>query len=235
MNSSAAFAAPPRSLRIAGLVLITVAVLELPAMGHHPSVKMQDAAQAIAALRAAGALSAWVHGILIALMVAGFSALLEYSLWRGLARASMRIAVTTYAIGGLAMILAACISGFVTPGFAQRAPTDPAQLSAAVQILQLCGVLNRAMAGVGTMAMCAAILIWSADLLRGIEVPWPHLMTGILGILVGVLVPATLLAGLIRLDVPGMMLIVVLQSLWSTGIGLILVSAAFGGRPPERV
>jgi len=225
MNSSPSSATSTASLRAAGIVLIAAAVLEVLAMAHHPSVRVRDPAQGVAALQAVGAVSAWVHGILIALMIAGLNALLEFSLWRGLTRPIMRVAMTTYAIGVFAMIGAASISGFVTPLCASLAPSDAAGLRTVVQILQLCGVLNRAMAEVGTLAISAAMFAWSVDLLRRDRPTLVGRLTGLLGIFTGVLAPTAILAGIVHFDVQGMTLLVMLQSLWSVGVGLTLVKA----------
>jgi len=225
MSSSPTRANSPASLRTAGTVLMAAAILEVLVMGHHPSVRVRDPAQGVAALQAVGTISAWVHGILIALLIAGLNALLEFSLWRGLTRPIMRVAMTTYAIGVFAMIGAASISGFVTPLCASLAPNDAAGLRTVVQILELCGVLNRAMAGVGTFAISAAMFAWSVDLLRRDQPTLVARLTGLVGILTGVLAPAAILAGIVHFDVPGMTLLVVLQSLWSVGVGLTLLKA----------
>src|SRR5579862_9796742 len=73
MSSSPTRANSPASLRTAGTVLMAAAILEVLVMGHHPSVRVRDPAQGVAALQAVGTISAWVHGILIALLIAGLN------------------------------------------------------------------------------------------------------------------------------------------------------------------
>ena len=84
----------------------------------------------------------------------------------------------------------------------------------------MCGVLNQAFANVGAVAMSAAIVLWSLDLLRG-----PHAVrwVGMLGLAVGVLPTVALVLGMLHLDVPGMLVVVLLQSLWNIAVGILLV------------
>jgi hypothetical protein len=217
---------PARALRGAGAVLIAAAILEVPVMAHHPSGRTPDVAQTIEQLRTMATLSAWVHGVLITLMLIGFYALTEFSLWRGLRRPPIRAGLIAYAVGVFAMIGAASISGFVTAHVAALVPsTNEADLRVAGQILVLCGVLNRAMASLGAVAMSAGIAAWSLDLLSGAR--FTRAM-GALGILIGLMSAAALVFGPLRLDVHGMLLIVVLQSIWTVGVGFLLLKAGSG-------
>ena len=59
------------ALKGAGVVLIAVAVLQILAMAHHPSVTTGDVTSAIERFGAMASLAAWVHGVLIALLLSG--------------------------------------------------------------------------------------------------------------------------------------------------------------------
>jgi len=204
-----------------GALLIAATLLEVAVMAHHPSVKTPDLAQAIDQLRNTADLAAWVHGVLIALMLVGFYALTEFSLQRGLHRPFVRAGLIGYAVGVFAMIGAASISGFVTPHVAVLAPrAGETDLRVTGQLLTLCALLNRTMASLGAVAMSAGIAAWSLDLLRG---PWLGRVVGLIGILIGSLPAAALISGLLHLNVHGMMLVIVLQAAWTVGVGVLLI------------
>lgn len=217
------------ALRRAGVALIGAAILEVLVMAHHPSVRTPDAAQAIEQLRAIATLSAGVHGALILLMLIGFYALLDFSLWRGLTRPPIRAGLIAYALGVLAMIGATLVSGFITPHVAMRAPSatelDPRVTE---QILVLCRVLNRTLASAGAIAMSVGIALWSLDLLGSVRFVRA---LGVLGILIGLMTAAALVFGPLRLNVHGMLLTVVLQAIWTTGVGFLLFGAGSGTAP----
>ena len=217
---------PAGPLRGMGIVLIGAAVLQVPVMAHHPTAKTPDVARAIEQLRAIAPLSAWVHGVLILLMLIAFYALVEFSLYRGLHRGQIRAGLIAYALGVLAMTGAALISGFVTTHVAILTPTaNEMDLRMTGQILVLCGVLNRALASLGAIAMSVGIALWSLDLLSGGRFAR---VLGVLGILIGSVTATALVSGTLRLDVHGMLLVVVLQSIWTAGVGVLLLEAGSG-------
>jgi hypothetical protein len=210
--------------RPVGIALIVAALLEVAVMMHHPTARMPEIAQTIAHLRELTSLSAWVHGLLIGLMLVAFYGLTEFSLWRGIRRPPIRAALIAYAFGVVAMIMATTVSGFVTAEVAARVPaTTATDLSVAGGLLTLCGVLNRATANLATMLMSAAIVIWSLDLFRP---AWFERVLGVLGMALGVWTVVALATGALQLDVHGMLLVVVLQSVWVAGVGLLLVKAS---------
>ena len=207
-----------------GIALIAASVLEIPVMMHHPSVRTPDVVQSIARLREVASVSAWVHGLLIALMLVGFFGLTEFSLRRGIRRPLIRAGLTAYAFGVVAMIMATSVSGFVTAAVAARVPaTTATDLSIAGDLFILCGVLSRTMANLATVLMSAAIIAWSLDFFRraGFE-----RVLGVVGIIVGVWTFVALITGALQLDVHGMLLVVVLQSMWVAGVGLLLLKDA---------
>lgn len=204
-----------------GIALTVAALLEIAVMMHHPSVRTPDIVQTIALLREAASVSAWVHGLLIALMLVSFYGLTEFSLRRGIRRPVIRVGLIAYAFGVVAMIMAASVSGFMTAAVAARVPaTTATDLSIASDLFILCSVLNRAMANLATVLMSAAIIAWSLDFFRH---AWFERVLGVVGIIVGVWTFVALVTGALQLDVHGMLLVVVLQSLWVAGVGLLLV------------
>jgi hypothetical protein len=206
--------------RAVGIALIVAAALEIPVMLHHPTARMPEVAQTIARLRETASVAAWVHGLLIGLMLVSFYGLTEFSVWRGIWRSPIRAALIAYAFGVVAMIIATTVSGFVTAEVAARVPaTTATDLSVAGGLFILCGMLSRAAANLATVLMSAAIVTWSVDLFRR---PWFERVLGVVGAVIGAWTVVELVTGTLRLDVHGMLLVVVLQSMWAAGVGILM-------------
>jgi hypothetical protein len=204
-----------------GILLVAATLLEIAAMAHHPSVTSPDVAQAIEQIARMSAVSGWVHGLLIGLLLAVLYVFTEFSWRRGMAFPLVRFGLIAYLIGVLAMIGAAMMSGFVITKVAALAPhATAAELQSSGLLLILCSVLNQTFANLGVVLMSAGVVLWSIDLLRS---PGLVRLLGILGLLIGVLPAAALAAGALRLDVPGMTLVALLQSVWNLGVGVLLI------------
>jgi hypothetical protein len=210
-----------RTARAAGALLIAASIFELIAMAHHPSVRAADVAQAIVQLREMSAAAAWVHGVLIALMLAGFFALTEFAWQRGITRPAIRAGLIAYAVGVVAMTGAALVDGFVTPRVAMLSPgVSATDLQVTAQLLKLCMLFNQALASLGAIAMSVGITAWSVDLVRGAGA---ERALGVFGVAIGLGSAGALIAGVLRLDVHGMMLVLVLQVIWTCGVGVLLL------------
>ena len=210
-----------RSARAAGALLIVASIFELLAMAHHPSVHAHDLATVLVQLQALSAVSAWVHGVLIALMLIVFFALTEFAWQRGITRPAIRAGLIAYAAGVVAMMGAALVDGFVTPRVATLSTgVSATDLQVTAQLLKLCMLFNQALARLGAIAMSAAIIAWSLDLLlrAGLE-----RALGVAGMAIGLGCVAALIAGVLQLDVHGMMLALVLQAAWTIGLGVLLI------------
>lgn len=208
------------SARGAGALLIAATLLEMLAMAHHPTVHSHELAQAIAQLKELAGASAWVHGILITLMWLGFFALSEFTLRRNPARPAIRFGFMAYALGVALMTGAAIVDGFITPQVAlASAGPDPDNLRITGHLVNLCLMCNQALARLGVVAMSAGIAAWSLDLVRaaGLE-----RVLGVLGIAVGIVCAGALIAGPLRLDVHGMLAVIVAQGIWCIGVGVLL-------------
>ena len=110
------------AVRAAGAVLIGGSILEIGAMAHHPSVHAHDIAAVLVQLQALSAVSAWVHGVLIALLLSVFFALTEFAWQRGITRPAIRAGLIAYAAGVVAMLGAALVDGSSRRGWRRSAP-----------------------------------------------------------------------------------------------------------------
>ncbi len=227
--ATAAERSETRHVRVAGVLLVVASVLEVVAMSHHPSVGSHDVAGAVAEIGRISALSGIVHGALIALMLASLYCLTEFCVQRGLRRPLVRAGLVAYAAGVVSMFGAAMVSGFIITSMASQLRVATAvdqQISA--QLLNLCALVNRTMANTGVIAMSAGIALWSIGLLHDSGLSrW----IGALGCIVGLLPTAGLATGLLHLDVHGMGIVVLLQTCWSIGLGILLYRMAPDGLP----
>jgi hypothetical protein len=218
-----------RSARAAGALLIGGSILEIAAMAHHPSVHAHDLATVLVQLQALSAVSAWVHGVLIALMLIVFFALTEFAWQRDITRPAIRAGLIAYAAGVVAMMGAALVDGFVTPRLATLAAgLGAADLSITAQLLHLCLLFNQALARLGAVAMSVGIAAWSVDLVRGARA---ERALGVFGVAIGLGSAGALILGALQLDVHGMMLVLLLQVIWTTGVGVLLLRTRTVARP----
>jgi len=207
------------SARRAGIVLVAATVVSIVAMAHHPSVGSHDPGAAIAEIGTKAMLSRLVHGVLIALMGLELYAFAVFAERIGPRRDSVRIGFVAYAIGIGAMIGAALISGFVVTSLAAHYADAGADPSAFANLARLAMTGNQALAQLGTIAISAAILAWSIALLHDRAHRW----LAIVGLAASVLPALALVAGVIRLDVTGMTLVVVAEAVWNVAAGIALI------------
>lgn len=212
---------------VAGWILVAVTLLAVFAMAHHPTVSASDTGQAVRRIADLSRPSAIVHGALMALLLLTFYGLTEFASQRGDRRPLIRIGTIAYGAGIVVMLGAALVSGFVITDVAALTPHDtPVDLQINRQLLILCGILNQACANCAVVAMSAGIGLWSIDLLRDRGV---LRAIGLVGLVVGVVPIAALLSGTIRLDVHGMGLVLLIESVWNLAIAAWLIRR--GRRP----
>jgi hypothetical protein len=210
--------------RAAAWVLLGAPLVQILAMAHHPSVHAHEVTEVVSELRGSAGQSALVHGILIALMYLVLVALTEFSVRRGLARRAVRAALIAYGAGVLLMTAAALVSGFITPRIALAvpalAPADPALIT---QLATFAALFNQAFARCAAVLMSAGIAAWSLELLRGSVAAR---VVGGFGLLTGIGCALALVVGVLQLDVHGMSAVLGLQSVWTVGVGYVLLREA---------
>jgi hypothetical protein len=207
--------------RKAGILLMAATVLEIAAMAHHPTVASHDIGPALEQIARMSDLSAWVHGLLIALMLVIFYIFTEFARRRGVALPWVRAGLIAYSVGVLAMIGAALMSGFVITQVASMAAHVPEpDLRSSAQLINFCAVLNQTFANLGAVLMSLGIVCWSIDLVRSRGFAR---VVGIFGLLIGLVPAAALVFGALHLNVTGMTQVVLLQSVWYIGIGALLI------------
>ena len=205
----------------AGITLMAGAALAVFFMLHHPSTSSSELGAALGEIRDEGAISAWVHGMLILVMVGiWFGA---YGLTRrlGAERALPVLGFMFFSLGTLAYCLAAMISGFIVPQIGLRfADAAPDQMQQALGLLRLSGVSNQAFANAGLIGTSLGIMVWSCVLLAQRSITR---LTGAFGMAVGVLPAIMLLTGNLTLHLAGMTAVVVAHSTWYLLVGALMV------------
>lgn len=205
---------------ISGTLLILGALTGVFALGLHPTA--HDLLEPEGLSRMAQ-LNALVHGTAIAGVPMVFVGLL--GLARRLAPSELTTpALVTFATGGVAVVCAAVMSGFVaTPVIARIVAADPATRVTYEALLTYTSLLNQGFAKVFVVASSVAIVLWSVAILRSGRL---QRAAGIAGAVVGGLVLIAFLTRQVRLDIHGFGLITFAQSAWLIWIGVLLLRRA---------
>ncbi len=122
---------------------------------------------------------------------------------------------------------AAVLSGLVGPGLLRQLVAAPPAAGESWRIaFHYTGHLNQAFARVFVVASSAAILLWSASIIRSVALaPIPSGLTrgvGIYGCVLGPITVVGVLSGHLRLGVHGMGLVVLGQAVWLIVVGALL-------------
>lgn len=231
MDEHAATKGPdsPVDARAYGWVLVLASSAATLFAFAHPQLSSRQLATVMHELVDKQMVTAWVHGLLIAAyltLIAGF-----YGLTRtlGLRRPENVMGLVFYGAGTIAMISAAVINGFALAVFAGRhlnvAPQDVVAISAAFNIA---GSIAVVWAGIGAVALSAAILAWSSSLVRAGGTPR---LAGLFGLLIAAATMVLLITGTLVLDVHGFLLLVVSQAAWTIWVGVLMIRGALS--PPQ--
>jgi len=199
-----------------GILLIAGSLMGMLVMSLHPSARDLMTPEDFA--RQAN-LNVLVHGVALAALPVLFLGLLGLS--RRLGSTDLTTAaLVAYAFGGAALISAAVASGFVaTPVMKQMLDAEAGSRAVYHALLTYTGFVNQGFAKVDVVASSAAILLWSAAILRSRRIPRA---AGVAGAVVGGGILLAFLSGYLRLGVHGFGLVTFAQSGWLIGLGVLL-------------
>jgi hypothetical protein len=218
VNPSSSSAPLPQ--RLAGFVLAACTLIMLIAISHHPVARVRRGTEALEAIAQVGAADRLVHGTLIVIIFAMIFSFTVYT--RGRARLHIGVlAWVAFFAGSMSVIGAALTDGFFVPAFAERylrtVPIDPAP---GLAILNASSVVIQILTKFGFLALCAATLFWSLDLV--LERGRPRLI-GLLGLIIAIAVAAMLLfAGTVTAH--SLLYIVGFQALWYLALSYQLIA-----------
>ena len=205
--------------RIAGGLLLMAALGAMVLITQHPTTGSPGHDSIAGEIISESALNSFVHGGMIAFVLAFYFGLSALSRRLDESHASVRGAQLMFAAATFSMIGAALVSGFVVPGLAEHY-ADGAQQELFIAQLHLLGETNQALAKMGTVLYGAAIFLWSLRLagLSGLA-----RVTGIVGLIIGALITAGILSGHLVLNVHGMGVVIFLMGVWFILIALQLM------------
>jgi hypothetical protein len=207
-----------------GIALIAGAASALLLMTAHPRMQAHDVATLVPALVEGRSHNGIVHGgIMVALVVlfAGFLGLAERVDER---RVTTRLALCATALGSLAWAAAATINGFVIPTLARGATgTTAAELAWLEAPLRLCSEGGHAVASIGTMAVFAALVAWSAALWHA------NRALAVVGLVLGCAGCIGILSGHVHMQVHALIVIVLAFGGWSAWAGVWLMRGSGSG------
>jgi hypothetical protein len=208
---------------MAGLLILT-ALVEIFAILHHPHVHDRDPLHATLEIIAVSQLAGWIHGVAI-----GCSLLIAYCLGEVLLNRIpaplMRAAALMYAVGIVGWITAATVDGWVLVRLARTlAHNTPADLEINAGLFDMCMAWVVASTNVGVVLTSVGILVASAGLLRNGRY-WQ--IAGTIGILVGLILSISMVAGRLTMDGHGIIVAVGLQGLWFVSLGIVSLKAAW--------
>ena len=215
--------------RMSGLALITGMAGSVITMAFHPTGHDLSTPEHSAFMMQ---LNIAVHSLALVCVPIMFMGAL--GLTRRLA-ATNRLALAGLVLFGfaeVAVIIAATVSGLVTPGLFHHMAADPDMAGTWRAVLTLSGHLNQAFAQVYVVASSAAIVLWSAAILRTSNFSRP---LGVYGYILGPLTVIALLSGHIRLNVHGFGMIIVSQAVWFISAGVLLGRKSKNLRSPPQL
>jgi hypothetical protein len=202
--------------RKSGLALITGMVGTIITMALHPTGHDLMAPGQFASM---AQLNVAVHSLaLVCIPILFLGAL---GLTRRLA-APNRLALAGLVLFGfaeVAVMIAATVSGLVTPGLIHHIAADPGMADMWHAVLTLNGHLNQAFALIFVVASSVAIVLWSAAMLKS-KIFARAL--GIYGCTLGPLTVLAVLSGHLSLNVHGFGLVILGQAIWFICCGVKL-------------
>jgi hypothetical protein len=204
--------------RLGGLALIAGSAGSLLTMSLHPTGHDFLAGQ----LDATAARMIGVHALAIGTLPISFLGALALSRrTAGPGRLALA-ALVAYALALLAGLIAAGVS-LAVPGIArQMLEAEPAAREGFRLLFGYSGDLIQAFGKVIVAASSAAIVLWSAVVVKGGALPRA---AGIYGLVVGVAAILLLVSGNLRLDAHGFGLVVLGQALWFVAVGAAMCRA----------
>ena len=204
---------------IYGWALVAGVAGFLVTMAFHPTGR--DFAGGGEAVAHAAARAMGSHGVALASIPITLFGFLGLSRWLRFERPIVSGAFLLYALGSVAVMSAALVSGFVAPGLIRRM-TEADETGRAIghALLAYNFQLNQAYASVQVAASSAAILLWSLALPRGSALATT---ARILGLVIAPVTLLGLLAGHLRLDVHGFGLVVLTQGVWTLLVAALLL------------
>jgi hypothetical protein len=161
-----------------------------------------------------------VHALAIASVAVSLLGLVGLSRRLGLSRIDVTAALIAFSLSVVGVVCAALLNGFVAPPLVHGMLAEGNSASSlAESLLRYNWSLNQAFANFHVVAASAAILAWSVSMIRvefGRAAGW-------LGIVIALGTVAALFGGPLKMDVHGLLIVVMSQGAWMAWVGVLLM------------
>jgi putative transcriptional regulator len=205
--------------RLPGMALLTSSFIALAAMAQHPTIGDIRSDSFAKNVERVASLTQMVHGTMIVLVAIITWTLIVFALRRGISRWLMLQGVVAWVIGAASMIVAAAFNGFVVIDIARTTTRVPEATDMLKVVLQGFGAGVGVIEVIGAVAISSALILWSADLTRNNSIArW----VGVFGLVAAAGLIIALATGMMRLNVPGMMLVVAVWAVWFLAVGALM-------------
>ncbi len=205
--------------RLPGIALLISPLIALAVMAQHPTTGSIHSDSFAKNVERVAALTQMVHGTLIVLVAVITWSLVAFALRRGVTRWLMLQGVVAWVIGAACMIVAAAFNGFVVIDIARMTMRAPETSDMLKVVLQGFGAGVGVIEMIGGVGISAALFLWSADLALNKSIArW----AGVFGLVAGAGLMIALATGMMRLNVPGMMLVVAVWAVWFLAVGALM-------------
>jgi hypothetical protein len=206
----------------AGLILIVSAFGSVIAAIHHPVIKTREVNELFTRIGESAFADRLVHGALILFVTSQLFAFCRFAERQGIRRTPVLFGLIFYFLGSVAMIGAALIDGFLVPQIgASYLDASQAASEAGVPFLRFRSIAIQLFTKSGVIAISAAILLWSASLIRTGGVP---ILAAVIGIATVLSEVYALLYGGAVITAHTIVPIVVAMAVWYFVIGLLLIA-----------
>jgi hypothetical protein len=207
--------------RSAGVALVASSIMALAAMAHHPSAAGSGDFTAFARnVERMAAVNQAVHGTMIAFIGVVTWTLVAFGLRRGFHRPLVLAGLVAWSIGAVVMIIPPVFNGFVVVDIARRALASPETADVLRITLQTLSSAVGIIAVIGAVGMSLAMVLWSVDLVRGAGAArW----AGVFGLVAGTAVVIAVPTAIVRLDVPGMTMVLAAWAVWFLAVGTLMI------------
>ena len=168
----------------AGSILILCALGSLIAAAHHPVIKAGEPNELFTRIGESAFADRFAHGALILFIVAQLFAFCRFTQRQGIRRALILFGFIFYVLGTVAMIGAALVDGFFVPEIGASYLSVPQPTAdAGLSLLRFCSIAIQLFTKSGVIAISAAILLWSASLIRTGRAPFLAALVGVAAVL----------------------------------------------------
>lgn len=124
-----------------------------------------------------------------------------------------------YGLGLIAVMIAATMSGLVTPDILRQSVSHTAAADQSHSLMAYTHTINQGFARIGTIAFSAAIFLWSIVIVKERAMP---VGLGIYGLVSAIAIVIGVVSGRLDLELHGFRIVTLIQAIWFFTAGLFL-------------